>query len=379
MKILREALRNLILLVVTCIILFVLIELGFRIAAYVSDRQVLDDRIRNIVDIPEGQSVHLGQMIEFHANERIIYRLRPNLSVNYIGAEVKTNAEGFRGKDHSLDKGEDDERTLRVVGIGDSVMFGQGVPTGFYYLSFLETFLNARPGSSPWEVINTAVPGYNTVMELETLKEEGLRYSPDVVILGFVNNDLSLPNFIRFKEPYFSLKKSFFKQYVERIKLAYPYYEQLSALRSLNQAPARGRNTSGLSRFEDDPAKVPLHYRDMVGWGAFEQAVSELAGLSKENGFAVIVVFVRHKEDEVSSRAMDICKAAGFYIVDTEPTLKDAMRKYAISDYYDSILTVEGDSHPSALTHKLIAGDIYSYMFGAGLVNGPQYPAKEKY
>ena len=63
------------------------------------------------------------------------------------------------------------------------------------------------------EIINTAVPGYNTVMEIETMKENGLRYKPDIVIVGYIVNDFDLPNFIRETENYFSFQRSFAVEY----------------------------------------------------------------------------------------------------------------------------------------------------------------------
>ena len=39
------------------------------------------------------------------------------------------------------------------------------------------------------EVILTAIGGWDTAQELAFLEEEGLRYEPDVVVLGFFHND----------------------------------------------------------------------------------------------------------------------------------------------------------------------------------------------
>ena len=39
------------------------------------------------------------------------------------------------------------------------------------------------------EVLNFGVSGYNTQQEVETLREKGLRYSPDLVVLAVCVND----------------------------------------------------------------------------------------------------------------------------------------------------------------------------------------------
>ena len=56
----------------------------------------------------------------------------------------------------------------------------------------VERRLNARFANAPpsIEVINAGVPGYTTYQELEFLKIYGLDMKPDLVILGFVFNDL---------------------------------------------------------------------------------------------------------------------------------------------------------------------------------------------
>ena len=47
-----------------------------------------------------------------------------------------------------------------------------------------------------YEVLNFAVPGYNTQLEVETLRRKALAYHPDVVIVGWCSNDFGLPFFM---------------------------------------------------------------------------------------------------------------------------------------------------------------------------------------
>jgi hypothetical protein len=49
----------------------------------------------------------------------------------------------------------------------------------------LEERLAKEVPNERWEVLNMAVPGYNTAMEVETLKARGLAYEPDVVVVGY--------------------------------------------------------------------------------------------------------------------------------------------------------------------------------------------------
>jgi hypothetical protein len=59
----------------------------------------------------------------------------------------------------------------------------------------VESNLNAlaRARARRCEVINAGVPGYTTWQELEFLRQYGLSMQPDLVVLGFVYNDLFCP------------------------------------------------------------------------------------------------------------------------------------------------------------------------------------------
>jgi hypothetical protein len=88
------------------------------------------------------------------------------------------------------------------------------VDAGKDYLAVLEERLAKEVPNERWEVLNMAVPGYNTAMEVETLKARGLAYEPDVVVVGFCWNDIDLPNFVRAPAEYLSLHRLFLRDFV---------------------------------------------------------------------------------------------------------------------------------------------------------------------
>lgn len=96
-----------------------------------------------------------------------------------------TNNKGFRNtKDFSYDK---PANTLRVLSIGDSHTQGYEVRQDFTFSAVLERFLNHHSINA--EVINSGVSGFSTAEELVFLENEGIKYNPDVVVLGFFAND----------------------------------------------------------------------------------------------------------------------------------------------------------------------------------------------
>jgi hypothetical protein len=90
-------------------------------------------------------------------------------------------------REYRLEKG---PRTFRILVLGDSVTFGHGSVYENTYPVLLEQRLVAWRRDIDWQVWNAAVPGYNTSQELAHLLEVGPRFQPDLVVVGFFENDL---------------------------------------------------------------------------------------------------------------------------------------------------------------------------------------------
>jgi len=118
---------------------------------------------------------------------------KPNIKnkVLWENTFLNTNTKGLRGtKDYSYEK---NPAKKRILVIGDSFTFGDEVndnETYSYYLQ--ERFPNA-------EVINMGMHGYGHDQILILLKEEGIKYQPDIVILGFLTEDMSR-NILQFRD-----------------------------------------------------------------------------------------------------------------------------------------------------------------------------------
>lgn len=112
---------------------------------------------------------------------------------------VNSNSKGVRGlKEYPY------ERTgkLRILTIGDSFTFGECVADSQTFPAVLETLLDSA------EVINLAVHGYGNDQELIALMTEGVKYNPDIVVLGFVNDDVNRNKvwFRDYAKPYFEIQ-----------------------------------------------------------------------------------------------------------------------------------------------------------------------------
>ena len=92
------------------------------------------------------------------------------------------------------------------MAIGDSFTFGWKEPLENTYPKILERSLN-RGRNRKYEVINAGISGYNTEQEYEFLRNEGIKYNPDLVILGFTQNDAEPPNIVT-RSPYLEMESA---------------------------------------------------------------------------------------------------------------------------------------------------------------------------
>ena len=115
-------------------------------------------------------------------------RLAPGYADWFAGVPVNINSLGLRdSREYALAKG---PRTFRVLVLGDSVTFGHGSVYEHTYPYLVEQRLRAWRPDVDWQVWNAAVPGYNTSQELAQLLEVGPTFHPDLVIVGFFENDV---------------------------------------------------------------------------------------------------------------------------------------------------------------------------------------------
>ncbi|MCR9247452.1 MAG: SGNH/GDSL hydrolase family protein [bacterium] len=323
-------------------------EAVLRFTAYHADQAAVAAWQQVGIAVPEGERAQLVHIIRPSSKRRLIYELRPGLDVVFEGARTTTNAAGFRSPDCPTEKPAD---TFRILGIGDSGMFGQGVGNDENFLALVRERLNGIAPGRRFETINTGVPGYNTVMEAETLERKGLAYDPDLLIVDFCGNDLDLPNFIRDPDDYFSLEKSFV---IEWAALACTGVDRLTR-RPLVNAP-RHRD---LFRYENDPERAPAHYRDMVGLTAYRRAMRRIARLANAHGIPVIVTCHTRAPDYVR----EICRELEFPVIDIGPRVERYMREHGIEHYLGSVLSVSAtDPHGSAITHRLFADVLFPHL-----------------
>jgi hypothetical protein len=114
---------------------------------------------------------------------------------------LNSNSKGLRGKaEYQYERSAGKQR---MVVLGDSFTFGEEVSDDETYSHDLQASL---PGT---EVLNLGVQGYGHDQMLMYLKEEGVKYHPDLVVLGFAYLDIyrNIETFFAYAKPRFELAK----------------------------------------------------------------------------------------------------------------------------------------------------------------------------
>jgi hypothetical protein len=121
--------------------------------------------------------------------EYTLRRMRPNMTFWHTSPdaswEFRINAQGFRDdNDYKYTK---TPGTFRVLVLGDSHTAGFEVDQEATFPEVIERYLQIRGVRA--EVLNTGISGFGTAEQLAFLENEGVRYRPDVIVLGFFAND----------------------------------------------------------------------------------------------------------------------------------------------------------------------------------------------
>lgn len=102
---------------------------------------------------------------------------------------VVKNSLGYREREVTMPK---PEGVYRIVMLGDSFGYGQGIPVETRFSNILERELNAAQpdaSASTFEVLNFSSPGSTTKDQIQLLQEVVLPLEPDFVLVQWLPND----------------------------------------------------------------------------------------------------------------------------------------------------------------------------------------------
>ncbi|MFC1461801.1 hypothetical protein ACFLQR_04710 [Verrucomicrobiota bacterium] len=121
------------------------------------------------------------------ADKELIYTMPPNTKAYLKGTSTRwfhlnINSLGLRDREHDFSK---KPGVFRVMLLGDSMSMAEGAELEETYIKQFEEMANQHSPTQIIETINAAVRGYGNDQEVLFFERVGPKFHPDLVILGF--------------------------------------------------------------------------------------------------------------------------------------------------------------------------------------------------
>jgi lysophospholipase L1-like esterase len=264
------------------------------------------------------------------------------------------NSMGFRDDEFARAKAPGE---LRVITMGDSCTFGDGVANWETYSNVLEEMLGkALPGKKV-QVINAGVPGYTSYQVRTYLEHELLPYQPDLVVVyvGF-NDNVPAVNGIT------DAQRGVVSRSVWTIQSVFGSLRSYQLLKYL-LLRVKQRMFPGV----DPQEKNPEGPENQIFRVSFKDYISNFLAIKKlgeQHGFRMLLFTLPHKFTYEPERNKYIRQAA----MQGHIPLLDLfafMKKYEAQG--EDLYTEDG-GHPNVLGHRRVAEAIFGKMKEMGLI-----------
>lgn len=271
-----------------------------------------------------------------------------------------TNSKGLRSREFPIEK---DEKTFRIICLGDSTTFGYGVSDKDTYPARLEEMLLAKARNRRFEVINAGIPGHTSRDGLIFLEKSLLNYYPDLIIVSLGLNDANgMPGH---SDPKYS--RTFLEEREYQVALK-KYEDNLSQIISL------ARRSHAKVLFLTPPAASFFPFPDI---SRFCNKMKEVAG---KNGVGIIdfkpifeekekkegLILVQEREKQKVLFKGKLLKEVFYSDEKNFQYISPEIYQYLDSHDINQMLLIDGP-HPNELGCQLIAKEIYQYLRSQGI------------
>jgi hypothetical protein len=322
---LRRYLANLLMLALAIIFIFGSLELYVRF--------VEDDGMQYDLEMWK-----YAKTVKIVSDDPLIgHEHRPNADAVLMGVRVTTNGAGLRNENITVAKR---PGSYRVLMLGDSVLFGWGVPQNETVSARLQS--EWRASGRDVEVINAGDGNYNTIMEVEFFLKRLALYKPDMIVLNYFIND---------PEPIPSHATNF----IERNSEAWVFYS--SRLDVAKRELEVGQRTDWRDYYNGlyDEARNP------GGWSTVVQWIGKLAAYCRDNHVRLLVVnypelhvLKPYPFPEVGARLSSVAAELGLPFLDLLASVEDQNPA--------DLWVTKPDPHPNGRAHGLYAHAIHRWI-----------------
>ena len=301
----------------------------------------------------------------FLRDDALGWKLRPGASDEWGKVEVHVNPRGFRGPVVPYQR---NGAARRILYLGDSVTFGYTIARWEDTWPWvLADSLMARD-PLPVETVNLAVEGYSQWQEFLVLSQEGIKYAPDLVVVGFVLNDVTeMFHLSRFggSDEGFQLRHAYTSRAEKLLSKSALVYELQNVIREVKARRRLGDDLRlGAIRQEqlevETLMQAPQQANVRAAWDialADLQRIADWCGARDIPLLVVVFPFTVQLDDPTCLAAPQqeieaYARAHGIITVDLLPLLAGYCRTTGASP---SELFVDHD-HLSATGHRVVAG-----------------------
>lgn len=277
--------------------------------------------------------------------------------------EYRHNSMGLRDDEHPVEK---PNGVFRILALGDSFTYGAGVSFNDSFLHRLEEMLNSRPGHMKVEIIKAGISRYYPEPERIFLEHYGLQYRPDLVLVGFLPNDiidthLGIDSIRVGPTGYLVTRQS-----QNRSKLVTLLYTYSHVFRILF-------NKYNAMRSPDTPIPWDEVYKENgvyeSDWQKAESELKKIVDLANSIKARTVIMYIpqqgpwRDLHSYPASRLARLCSQQHALFVDTLPGLRASQASPDTRDLY-----YLDDGHCRPAGYKAIAETLYTKLTSEGVV-----------
>lgn len=298
-----------------------------------------------------GPPVHWRHPQELYVPDAELgFQLAPRQEAFTHDQPVHTNALGLRGEEVAPVP---HPGVRRILALGDSQTFGNGLAHGDTWPAQLERELAARGGA--WQVVNAGIPATDTWQHARLLERLSRELAYDLVLLALYPNDVTpLPahgaGALGPVDP--APWRTRLVHRLKRSALLTALWQARRPLRALLDpgADAAGGREARILSGEPDPTVE-------AGWQQVERSLAAARETARAEG-AELRLLVIPRRDQVSGanshtaynvRATEIADRLGVPVMDALPVLREAWQAHG------DALFIPWDGHNGALANRAFA------------------------
>jgi hypothetical protein len=252
---------------------------------------------------------------------------KANSSAILQNVQIKLNSLGMRSEQIQEDK-------EKIVFLGASLTLGWGVNYHEAYPTIIGE--NLSKDFPNYQVLNSSTGNYNSYCYINNFLQNQGHLKPKYIVINYYVNDTEL------------LPDSSKNWFMKNSQLVATLYITIKKMLSQKDA--------GLIDYYNN-----LHEESNVGYQLMIESMSQLSDYSKKNDVKVIFVFIPevHFLDNypflnINQKMKKVAIEFGFDFFDLYDTLKGIK--------FEDIKIMDGDAHPNAFIHSLIAKDLNTYL-----------------